>query len=181
MGGQLEAGELHPTSPRLFCQNEVIQINNAYLFCSVTFQGLGPSRDPIVHFRKCNLQWKAGCTLYIIQTFPHSHFPAIVLEMAGQDLIFVVPCIMLNSEIIPTRCNNCVYSSQWLYSTCFGWQGRVTPPEHVAVWPQKAPPQSSRDSRRAFWRETTPDNIHQHHGYNVHVTWTNKYFGDAYG
>ena len=36
------------------------------------------------------------------------------------NLIFVVPCIMLNSEIIPTRCNNCVYSSQWLYSTCFG-------------------------------------------------------------
>ena len=34
-------------------------------------------------------------------------------------LIFVVPCIMLNSEINPTRCNNCVYSSQWLYSTCF--------------------------------------------------------------
>ena len=26
-------------------------------------------------------------------------------------IIFVVPCIMLNSEIIPTRCNNCVYSS----------------------------------------------------------------------
>ena len=25
-----------------------------------------------------------------------------------------------DSEIIPTRCNNCVYSSQWLYSTCFG-------------------------------------------------------------
>ena len=34
--------------------------------------------------------------------------------------IFVVPCIMLNSEINPTICNNCVYSSQWLYSTCFG-------------------------------------------------------------
>ena len=28
----------------------------------------------------------------------------------------------INSEIIPTRCNNCVYSSQWLYSTCFGRQ-----------------------------------------------------------
>ena len=28
------------------------------------------------------------------------------------DLIFVVPCIMLNSEIIPTRCNNCVYSPE---------------------------------------------------------------------
>ena len=38
------------------------------------------------------------------------------------NLIFVVPCIMLNSEIIPTRCNNCIYSSQWLYCTCFGWQ-----------------------------------------------------------
>ena len=25
-----------------------------------------------------------------------------------------------SSEVIPTRCNNCVYSSQWLYSTCFG-------------------------------------------------------------
>ena len=29
---------------------------------------------------------------------------------------------MFNSEINPTRCNNCVYSSQWLYSTCFRWQ-----------------------------------------------------------
>ena len=37
-----------------------------------------------------------------------------------KKLIFVVPCIMLNSEINPARCNNCVYSSQWLYSTCFG-------------------------------------------------------------
>ena len=43
-----------------------------------------------------------------------------------RNLIFVVPCIMLNSEIIPTRCNNCVYSSQWLYSTCFGWQSLNT-------------------------------------------------------
>jgi len=45
------------------------------------------------------------------------------LRFAGQptvDLIFVVPCVMLYSEIIPTRCNNCVYFSQWLYSTCFG-------------------------------------------------------------
>ena len=27
----------------------------------------------------------------------------------SKDLIFVVPCIMLNSEINPTRCNNCVF------------------------------------------------------------------------
>ena len=39
------------------------------------------------------------------------------------DLIFVVPSIMLySSEISPTRCNNCVFSPQWLYSTCFGRQ-----------------------------------------------------------
>jgi hypothetical protein len=37
------------------------------------------------------------------------------------NLIFVVPCIMRYSgEISPTRCNNCVFYSQWLYSTCFG-------------------------------------------------------------
>ena len=38
-----------------------------------------------------------------------------ILLINSDTLIFVVPCIMLNSEIIPTRCNNCVYSSQWLY------------------------------------------------------------------
>ena len=36
-------------------------------------------------------------------------------------LIFVVPCIRLYSgEISPTRCNNCVFYSQWLYSIYFG-------------------------------------------------------------
>ena len=38
-----------------------------------------------------------------------------------RHLIFVVPCIMLyNGEISLTRCNNCVFYSQWLYATCFG-------------------------------------------------------------
>ena len=37
------------------------------------------------------------------------------------NLIFVVPCIMLYSgEISSTRCNKCVFYSQWLYSTYFG-------------------------------------------------------------
>jgi len=37
------------------------------------------------------------------------------------DLMFVVPCIMLYiGEISPTICKNCVFYSQWLYSTCFG-------------------------------------------------------------
>ena len=48
------------------------------------------------------------------------------------NLIFVVPCIMLNSEINPTRCNNCVYSSQWLYSTCFGWH--IQHIQHIYSW-----------------------------------------------
>ena len=40
-----------------------------------------------------------------------------------------------NSEIIPTRCNNCVYSSQWLYSTCFGWQFHPSSGVQCCIWP----------------------------------------------
>ena len=51
-------------------------------------------------------------------------------------LIFVVPCIMLcSSEISPTWCNNCVYSSQWLYSTCFGWQFHPSSGVQCCIWP----------------------------------------------
>ena len=32
------------------------------------------------------------------------------------------PTGLYSGEIIPTRCNNCVFYSQRLYSTCFGWQ-----------------------------------------------------------
>ena len=28
--------------------------------------------------------------------------------------------LLFSGEISPTRCNNCVFYSQWLYSTCFG-------------------------------------------------------------
>ena len=52
-------------------------------------------------------------------------------------LIFVVLCIMLNSEINPTRCNNCVYSLQWLYSTCFGWQFHPSSGVQCCIWPFK--------------------------------------------
>ena len=52
-------------------------------------------------------------------------------------LIFVVPCIMLYSgEISPTRCNNCVFYSQWLYSTCFGWQSHPSSGVQCCIWPQ---------------------------------------------
>ena len=39
------------------------------------------------------------------------------------------------SEIIPTRCNNCVYSSQWLYSTCFGRQFHPSSGVQCCIWP----------------------------------------------
>jgi hypothetical protein len=42
---------------------------------------------------------------------------------------------MYNSEIIPTRCNNCVYSSQWLYSTCFGRQSHPSSGVQCCIWP----------------------------------------------
>ena len=56
------------------------------------------------------------------------------VEAITRYLIFVVPCIMLISEIIP-RCNNCVYSSQWLYSTCFGWQFHPSSGVQCCIWP----------------------------------------------
>ena len=53
------------------------------------------------------------------------------------NLIFVVPSIMLYSgEISPTRCNNCVFYSQWLYSTCFGWQSHPSSRVQCCIWPQ---------------------------------------------
>ena len=49
----------------------------------------------------------------------------------------IMPMIITetNSEIIPTRCNNCVYSSQWLYSTCFGWQFHPSSGVQCCIWP----------------------------------------------
>ena len=40
-----------------------------------------------------------------------------------------------SGEVIPTRCNNCVYSSQWLYSTCFGWQFHPSSGVQCCIWP----------------------------------------------
>ena len=41
---------------------------------------------------------------------------------------------IFNSEINRTRCNNCVYSSQWLYSTCFGWQFHPSSGIQYCIW-----------------------------------------------
>jgi len=42
---------------------------------------------------------------------------------------------LLNSEINSTRCNNCVYSSQWFNSTCFGWQFHPSSGVQCCIWP----------------------------------------------
>ena len=64
---------------------------------------------------------RLNCTLDYMTDWFSANGLALNMEKTNIiNLIFVVPCIMLNSEIIPTRCNNCVYSSQWLYSICFG-------------------------------------------------------------
>ena len=39
-------------------------------------------------------------------------------------------------EISPTRCNNCVFYSQWLYSTCFEWQSHPSSGVRCCIWPQ---------------------------------------------
>ena len=47
----------------------------------------------------------------------------------------IIETVSLYREIIPTRYNNCVYSSQWLYSTCFGWQFHPSSGVQCCIWP----------------------------------------------
>ena len=54
----------------------------------------------------------------------------VITAVQQTDFLLVV-----YSEIIPTRCNNCVYSSQWLYSTCFGWQFHPSSGVQCFIWP----------------------------------------------
>ena len=56
------------------------------------------------------------------------------LQFNVSYLIFVVPCIMLNSEISPTRCNNCVYSSQWLFTLHVSGDNSTHHQEYNAVY-----------------------------------------------
>ena len=74
-----------------------------------------------IHCLSCEFESRWYVYVYVSLCFQHPALP-VLRKTISQFLIFVVPCIMLNSEINPTRCSNCVYSSQRLYSTCFGWQ-----------------------------------------------------------
>ena len=75
-----------------------------------------------------------------VLTRPHFLYYILFQEYSVNScmyLIFVVPCIMLYiGEISPTRCNNCVFYSQWLYSTCFGWQSHPSSGVQCCIWPQ---------------------------------------------
>ena len=76
-----------------------------------------------------------------VQQLIHKQFQYLLLlcktKHTSINLIFVVPGIMLYScEISPTRCNKCVFYSQWLYSTCFGWQSHPSSGVQCCIWPQ---------------------------------------------
>jgi len=43
--------------------------------------------------------------------------------------------MLYSGEISPTR-YNCVFCSQWLYSTCFGWQSHPSSGVQCCIWPQ---------------------------------------------
>ena len=68
-----------------------------------------------LYYNKILCQFVFSVTQKILVSAFHFEFRNLSVS-----LIFVVPCIVLNSEIKPTRCNSCIYSSQWPYSTCFG-------------------------------------------------------------
>jgi len=44
----------------------------------------------------------------------------VVVVVVIVVVVVVIVVVVYSGEISPTRCNNCVFYSQWLYSTCFG-------------------------------------------------------------
>ena len=80
-----------------------------------------------------NCYWNLTRKLYLkTNTHLFSYFTQFFLD--GQKL-YRKSKHTFYSEIIPTRCNNYVYSSQWLYSTCFGWQFHPSSGVQCCIWP----------------------------------------------
>ena len=50
------------------------------------------------------------------------------------DATSIYEIFILNS--CSPRCNNCVFYSQWLFSTCFGWQSHPSSGVQCCIWPQ---------------------------------------------
>ena len=113
--------------------------NNHLLFCSILWtvclKWLRKLCTPEVAYSNgdINMGFHKRISGYV--TIGRRNCAICMLCIVQQKTIFVVPCIMLNSEMIPTRCNNCVYSSQWLYSTCFGWHFYPSSGVQCCIWP----------------------------------------------
>ena len=64
--------------------------------------------------------------IHLLVTVPFITYQSLLSLWNEQSTLCIYSLVHFSpsasSEINPTRCNNCVYSSQWLYSTCFGWQ-----------------------------------------------------------
>jgi hypothetical protein len=50
--GEFSIGRYILSLHDFFCENDIIQINQSQMDCKITFQGLGPSGDPIVQITK---------------------------------------------------------------------------------------------------------------------------------
>ena len=91
----------------------------------------------VIHFITCDRQqakYALVSSTRILGISPlNTSFSINLLCIFRQRLITILSSD--SSEIIPTRCNNCVYSSQWLYSTCFGWQFHPSSGVQCFIWP----------------------------------------------
>ena len=89
---------------------------------------------PVTIYHKFSLLFYDWQSRLIVSGENHNRTSWYCLKL---NLIFVVPCIMLYiGEISPTRCNNCVFYSQWLYATGFGWQSHPSSGVQCCIWPQ---------------------------------------------
>jgi len=61
-------------------------------------------------------------TLLILTGYTHTHTNTHTQTQIHTN----IKTSIHTSEINPTRCNNCVYSSQWLYSTCLHLVGFIS-------------------------------------------------------
>ena len=68
---------------------------------------------------------------FCLNSFIHLPSPLIMQHALSISLPHI-------GEISPTRCNNCVFYSQWLYSTCFGWQFHPSSGVQCCIWPYTA-------------------------------------------
>ena len=104
---------------------------------------LGESGQRDFH-SKCDSKWSICSTRTPSPSVPgifidYSQCSSFVWDSAWRNALHIphehLLTYLRNSEIIPTRCNNCVYSSQWLYSTCFGWQFHPSSGVQCCIWP----------------------------------------------